>query len=47
MFKLVINPEYEIKHGKPKCNHDRTVIKLGDVVYEFCDECCVVWIHRG
>ncbi len=45
MYKLVINPEYRIKHGKPECNHDKTVIKLGNVVYEFCDKCNVIWVH--
>jgi len=46
MAKLVINPEYQIKQGKPECNHERTVIKLGDVIYEFCDECRICWIRK-
>ncbi len=45
-IKLVINPEYKVKTGKPEYNHERTVIQLGDVIYEFCDECGVVWIRK-
>lgn len=46
MAKLILNPEYKVKAGKPTCNHERTVIKLGGMIYEFCDECSIVWIRR-
>ena len=46
MAKLILNPAYEIRAGKPTCDHERTVIQLGDEIYEFCDECMTVWIRR-
>ena len=46
MAKLILNPAYRIRRGNPKCSHKKTVIKLGEMVYEFCDECSIVWIRR-
>ena len=46
MTKLIINPEYRIKPGYPDCNHERTVIKLGGMIYEFCDECGICWVRK-
>ncbi len=47
MAKLILNPAYEVRRGEPECDHERTVIQLGGVIYEFCDECMTVWIRRG
>ncbi len=46
MGKIIINPEYVVKAGKPTCDHERTVIQLGGVIYEFCDECKVCWVRE-
>ena len=44
MPKLIIPPPYRVVHGKPTCNHKRKVFKFTNgEVYEFCDECSVVW----
>ena len=46
MAKLVISPAYEIRRGKPTCNHKRDVYKVGGLIYEFCDECGICWVRR-
>ena len=46
MAKLVIPPAYEVKKGKPTCNHKRDVYKVGGLIYEFCDECGICWVRR-
>ncbi len=46
MAKLIVNPTYRIKPGYPDCNHEKTVIELGGMIYEFCDECSTCWVRR-
>ncbi len=46
-MKLILNPAYVPKQGFPECDHERTVIQLGNLICEFCDECGVVWVRRA
>jgi len=46
MPKLIISPPYRVVHGKPTCNHKRRDYKLGNMIYEFCDECGVCLVFR-
>ena len=44
MVKLIIPPPYRVVHGKPTCNHNRKVFRFTNgEVYEFCNDCGVVW----
>ncbi len=45
MAKMILSPAYEIVK-EHKCNHDKTVIRLGNVVYEFCDVCFTLVIRK-
>ncbi len=46
MLKLIISPAYQTKEGTPKCDHKREKHQFGEYIYEFCDKCGAVWIHK-